>query len=291
MKLGVATFNRNDGYKEDERLLIHILSLLESFDEINYIDWNSPDQSMLYNIIDDIPKTGKIRHYVIPSSFHELLTGGSDDIPSCLAPFAFNLALRRSNTDWFAVTTVDNVPPSRNYLETFITNSKPDTFYTFSRREINFDDVYSNRDSLFEYVEKMGEIIPPRYMGAKVTPNDHYSIINCCGDFQFAPLKIWHDIKGLEEKMIFECFVDTNVQKKAVLNGYNLEAIFDIPIFHMSHKNKIPQADGGIEKLHEVVKNKTPIYNDAFHWVEHFKESENDDNWGLNNIEIEYEVI
>jgi hypothetical protein len=32
-------------------------------------------------------------------------------------------------------------------------------------------------------------------------------------------------------------------------------------------------------------------YNDPWEWVEFFEESKNDDDWGLNNVEIEFESI
>ena len=32
-------------------------------------------------------------------------------------------------------------------------------------------------------------------------------------------------------------------------------------------------------------------YNDAWEWVEYFQESKNSDNWGLNGVDIEYEVL
>ena len=30
----------------------------------------------------------------------------------------------------------------------------------------------------------------------------------------------WEIIQGFEEEMIYACFVDTNIQKKATLNGF-----------------------------------------------------------------------
>ena len=33
------------------------------------------------------------------------------------------------------------------------------------------------------------------------------------------------------------------------------------------------------------------IYNDAWDWVEYFTESQNNENWGLADTEIEYEII
>ena len=76
-------------------------------------------------------------------------------------------------------------------------------------------------------------------------------------------------------------FPDTNVQKKAVLNGYGLEAIYDIPLYHMSH---LGMGNDGSSPSKQR-------YNDPYKWVEFFEESQNDDNWGLNEINIEYEVI
>ena len=122
-----------------------------------------------------------------------------------------------------------------------------------------------------------------------MTPNDEYSLINCCGDFQLASRKVWWDVKGFEENMFYNCFIDTNVQKKAVLNGYKIKALFDIPMYHMSHDNILPQAHTA--KLHKNASKKPIIYNDSWDWVEYFTESQNGDNWGLADTEIEYEMI
>ena len=114
-----------------------------------------------------------------------------------------------------------------------------------------------------------------------VTPNDHYSLINCCGDFQLAHRDLWNDIKGFEEKMLYACFQDTNVQKKAILKGYNLEAIYDLPLYHMSHKG---MGNDGSSPSKQT-------YNDAWEWIEWFEESKNPNNWGFSDIDIEYETL
>jgi len=290
MKTSVITFGRNDGYKETERFLIHLQILLDTFDEVNYVDWNSPNRSLLYEVIDKLPKLNKLKHFVISSDTHDFLFKDIQGVPKVVGNLCMNIALRRTNADWVAVTTTDNIPPLKEELEEFIKNNKEDTFYTFSRRDINYDDILKNSNNLTEYRKYLGTITEPRHFSAKVTPNDNYSIINCCGDFQFAPRKIWHDIKGIEEEMIFNCFIDTNTQKKAVLNGYNLEAIYDVPMYHMSHKNHLPQG-GDTSNLHEIAETITPTYNDAWTWVEWFKASQNTDNWGFGDTEIEFEII
>lgn len=287
MKTSIVTVNRNDGYKEKERLLIHLRCLLDSFDEVNYVDWNSPTRSLLYEIIDDIPKTGRLKHFAIPPEINEEYKKIVPDFPKCNGSIAINLALRRTNADWFAATTCDNIPPFKHELQQFF-NGPKDTFYIFSRREINYNDVLSNKDNLTEYRKFLTKNTKPNHSHAKVTPNDNYSLISCPGDFQLAPTKIWMDIKGFEEYMFFNCFIDTNIQKKVVLNNYKLVPNFDIPMYHMSHAHILPQ--GHTKALHKNAE-AVPKYNDPWKWVEYFQESENDDDWGMFTTDIEHEII
>lgn len=289
MKTSVITFNRNDGYKEPERLAIHLTTLLETFDEVNYVDWNSPTHSALYDVIDEIPKTKRLKHFVISPFIHDQIFKGIEGAPWVSGVLSFNLALRRTNADWITATTLDIIPPFKHELKNFLSdNADFNTFYTFSRREVNYDNIVNNKENLKEYRKLLSSKIPPRYFPAKVTPNDNYSLINCCGDFQIAHKNVWNKIKGFEEQMIFNCYVDTNVQKKAILNGFKLQAIYDIPLYHMSHKNHLPQSS--TQEIHKISK-KSPKYNDPYKWVEYFSESENLDDWGLNGVEIEYEIF
>ena len=69
-----------------------------------------------------------------------------------------------------------------------------------------------------------------------------------------------------------------------------LKAVFEVPMYHMSHKNHLPQG-GDVNNLHQVAETKTPKYNDPWDWVENFTTSQNSDDWGLGNIEIEFETI
>jgi hypothetical protein len=289
MKTAVITTSRNDGYKETERFAIHLNTLLDTFDEVNYIDWNSEDRSFLYEVEGLIPKTGRIKHFVIPPSVHKIYSDSIPDFPNCFGSMAINLALRRTDADWVVATTTDNIPPTKEELHSIINNSNNDTFYTISRREIEYSEVLKNIKHLDIYRQYLKKTTEPRYFPARVTPNDDYSLINCCGDFQLAPRKIWLDIKGFEEQMVYNCFIDTNIQKKVILNGYKLEALFDIPMYHMSHKNILPQSH--TTDLHEKADKNPPKYNDSWDWVEWFTESKNTDDWGLGNTEIEYELI
>ena len=90
--------------------------------------------------------------------------------------------------------------------------------------------------------------------------------------------------------MPYACFVDTNAQKKATLYGFDLIPVYDIPLYHMSHKGM--GNDGSSPSKN--------VYNDAWKWVEefgrydindHIMYSRNLDTWGFSPIEIEYETI
>lgn len=283
MKTAALLYVRNDGYKENERVIVCLSSMLDTFDEVILLDWNSPEgkKPLLWEIKDRLPQTGRLKHYIIPPSAANALTYEDPDAQVCTQVISTNLMLRRCDADWIVATTIDIIAPKREKLLEFISNADHQTFYTISRRDFEINDLEKfGFNKWKEYRDYLDTVSQPRYYPAKVTPNDNYSIINCCGDFQMAHKSVWEGIKGYEEEMIYACFQDTNIQKKAVVYGYGLQAIYDLPLYHMSHKGM--GNDGSSPSKQK--------YNDALVWVEWFKESNNTDNWGYKNIEIEYEV-
>ena len=275
---------RNDGYKEDERIIACLTSMIETFDEVWFCDWNSPEDKgpLLWKLKDQIPQTGKIRHFVINEEIAGLLTNNNPNVSPFNNVISQNIMLRRCNTDWITCSTMDIVAPSKENFNKFLSIANKNTFYSVSRRDVDYSELEKiGFENWKEFRNKMDIESQPRIFPAKVTPNDNYSLINCCGDFQLAHRDIWHSVKGFEEQMIYSCFNDTNIQKKAVLNGYNLEAHYDLPLYHLSHTGM--SNDGSSpSKQH---------YNDVWDWVEWFTESKNTDDWGLKNTEIEYEII
>jgi FkbM family methyltransferase len=288
-KTAVVVFGRNDGYKEPERFIIHLTTMLETFDEVIYVDWNSSTQSFLYEVIDKIPHTNRLKHFVIPPEYADMMTMNDEKAQVCNTVLAFNIGLRRTDAEWIAVSTTDIIPPLKEDLTSFISKARKYDFYTFSRRDIEYDDVIKSED-LTEHRHFLNRTTKPRYFPAKVTPNDNYSIFNCCGDFQLATKNTWWKIRGCEELMLYACFVDTNVQKKAVLYGFNLIPIYDVPLYHMSHKGMGNDGSSPSKQF----------YNSAWDWVEEFGKHEkhghimfsrNADTWGFSNVDIEYELI
>jgi hypothetical protein len=208
----------------------------------------------------------------------------------CNTVLAFNLGIRRTDAEWIVLSTTDIIPPTKKALNNFITGASKNAMYSFSRRDIEYDDVIANLNNLDEHRKHLDETTEPRYFPAKVTPNDNYSMFNCCGDFQLASKNLWFKIRGYEESMLYACFVDTNAQKKAVLYGFNLIPVYDVPLYHMSHKG---MGNDGASPSKQ-------FYNDAGEWVEYFNKyiehdhimfSRNEDTWGFSNVEIEYELV
>jgi len=283
-KSAILLGGRNDSYKEDERVLVCLESMIETFDEVWYCDWNTPKDKLplLWELRDKLPKTGKIRHFVINEQNANILTNHSPKAGAFCSVLARNLMLRRCTADWVVTSTIDIIAPSKPKLSEFLANASKDTFYTVSRRDVEYNDLQSlGFDKWREFRDSLDKTSSPRYFPARVTPNDNYSLINCCGDFQLAHKNIWNTIKGFEENMISACFDDTNVQKKAVLNNFGLKAHYDLPLYHLSHTGM--QNDGSSPtKQH---------YNDVNHWVEFFTQTENPDTWGFSDIDIEHEII
>jgi hypothetical protein len=293
MKVGVVVVNRNDGYKDYERGIIHFKSSLEAFDEINYIDWNSPEGSFLWEIEDDIPKTGKIRHYIIPPEIVNTIIP-DPSAQQCNEGLSRNIGIKRSDCDYIVSTNIDIIPPTRAELLELICHLDKNTFYTISRREAPKELVYKHSHNDIKGLRESLSHIPERHFPAKVTPNDNYSLINCCGDFQIAHKSVWEKIRGFEENMIHQCFVDTNIQKKSIMNGCGLEVLYSPPLYHMEHGAYYTKDDGtrvaDLENKGDF-KGDQKAYNNAYKWVEHFTKTQNTEDWGLGNTSIEYETL
>lgn len=275
---------RNDGYKENERIITCLTSMVETFDEVWFCDWNTPSdkQPVLWELRDKIPQTGKIRHFVIDEQTASILTNHNPNVSPFNGVISQNIMLRRCTADWIVCSTMDIVAPKKEYFDEFISKADKNTFYSLSRRDVEYSDLEKmGFENWRAFRDKMDVESQPRIIPARVTPNDKYSLINCCGDFQLAHKNIWNTIKGFEEQMIYSCFNDTNVQKKAFLNGFNLVAYFDLPLYHLSHTG-MGNDGSSPSKQH---------YNDPYDWVEFFDSSQNTEDWGLGNVEIEFEII
>tara|TARA_R110001592_G_scaffold15315_1_gene66961 strand:- start:3339 stop:4208 length:870 start_codon:yes stop_codon:yes gene_type:complete len=289
MKISAVIVSRNDNYggQLNERATYCLNSAIETYDEVTYVDWNSPTHSLLYDIKDNIKFKGNLKHIVIPPSAASHLTSHDEHAQKCCEVLARNIGLRRSTGDWLLSTNIDIIHPKRKELEETLNSLDQNTFYTISRRhadwdmiknfhngEIPFDQWVSLRDHLIDISEE-------RHFPEKTGDDDDYSIINCCGDYQIAPKQVWHSIRGFEEELIYPLYADTNVQKKAAMHNFGLKAIFNPPLFHIDH------GKGGGGFLTGVNKKQ----NDYYRAIPYQTKTENPETWGFSDVDIEYETF
>ncbi len=294
MKTSVVVLARNFEYglvSLRDRSIFCLNSLIDSFDEVSYVDWGSPNHSLLYDIKDRLNFKGNLKHFVITPEVAEILTGGDPKAQKPCEVLARNIGIRRSTGDWIVSTNIDIISPSREELTTLFNSLDRKTMYTISRRGVDFEemkqahnlsghqgDVYSNWKYLKQYLDETSE---PRKVTEKIAENDDYSIINCCGDFQCATKEVWNTIKGFEEDLIYTLYSDTNVQMKSVMHGYGLKALFDPGVYHIDHG---PGGGGFMSGLN-------PVANDPYRALGYRGTTLNKPTWEFSDIEIEYEIL
>ena len=292
MKITAVIVSRNDNYGGhlNERATYAINSAINTYDEVIYVDWNSPTHSLLWDIKDNLQLKGNLKHFVIPPDAAKVLTNYNEHAQLCCEVLARNIGIRRATGDYIVSTNIDIIHPKREDIESIINNSDNNTMITLSRREVTWDIIkeFHGGEMKFQEWDKLRDYIyinsEERIHEEKTVTGDDYSLINCCGDFQIAPKHIWDEIKGFEEELIYPLFADTNVQKKAIKHGFNLKAIYNPPMFHINHGSK-GWGGGGIA---DGINKKA---NDQYRAIIAQEKTQNETSWGFGNTEIEYETI
>jgi predicted O-methyltransferase YrrM len=259
MTIGAVVVSRNDNYGGNlkERATLCINSLINSVDEIIYVDWNSENNSLISEIRKDLIQSEKLKWIIIsPQKAKELLNNKASQ--SCVEVLGRNIGIRRLTTDFILSTNIDVIIPKREYLESL---NLENIFYIGARRNIPLDSV-GNYDKMLSYPQ-VGD------SGAYV--GDIWSKVDCCGDFQYAHKNVWYSIKGFEESLIGRGFSDSNIQKKAALAGFELKVVRDILVFHINHGGGF----GG-----------NGIVNSCDLALRNFTTSTNKDTWGFSNLDF-----
>lgn len=289
MKISAVVVGRNDNYGGHlaERATYSFNSAIDTYDEVFYIDWNSDTHSLFYDIKDNLNFKGNFKHIVISPENASILTNGDPYAQKVCEVLARNIGLVRAEGDYLLSTNIDIIHPNREELEQVLRADNQRTFYTISRRHTDWDQIrkfhggdlnYGDWKALRDYLIENSE---ERHFDEKTVSGDDYSLINCCGDYQIAHREVWHGIRGMEEALIYSLYADTNVQKKAVMHGYDLKAIYNPALFHIEHG----RGGGGFL---DGINKKTNDPHRAIVWQ---LETENADSWGFSNIEIAYETF
>lgn len=294
MKISVTVIARNYEYGSvslRDRAIFCLNSLIDTFDEVTYVDWASPTHSLLYDIKDELNFKGNLKHFVITPEISHILSNENPNIQKPCEVLARNIGIRRSTGDWCVSTNIDIICPSRDELLSLFQSLDSNTMYTISRRGVDFEKMKEYHKSLqsensiyhdWKLIRNyLNSTIGERNIEEKILDGDDYSLINCCGDFQCASKHIWEDIRGFEEDLVYALYTDTNVQKKAVMHGYGLKALFDPPVFHIDHG----PGGGGFMSGYN------PIANNPYRAIISQEKTLNSESWGFGETEIEYETF
>jgi hypothetical protein len=289
MEISAVIVSRNDGYGGylNERATYCFNSAIDTYDEVIYVDWNSPEYSLLYDIKDNIQFKGNFKHIVITPEIASVLTNNDPHAQKCCEVLGRNIGLRRATGDYLVSTNIDIIHPKRDQLEETISQLDPKTFYTISRRHTDWNIIKAFHNGEIPFVEwkslreHLISTSEERHFEETTVSGDNYSIINCCGDYQIASHEVWNTIRGFEEELIYSLYADTNVQKKAAMHGFGLKAIYNPSLFHIEH------GKGGGGFLDGINK----VTNDPYRAIIYQKQTENTESWGFGNTEIEFEIF
>jgi len=275
MKVSGVVISRNDDYGKNltERAFYCLYSMYNAFDEVIYVDWNSPGNRSLFDEIkNSLPKKGVFKHIKVTDDFVNSL-GLPSNSQGCVEVLAKNIGIRRATCDWIVCNNIDIIVPL-----SLKNGFSVEAFYTFARRDISLNEVKNISNHPYEVQKYLKDNFYsyPAHGFSGVSSWDKWSIIDCCGDFQFAHKSVWNRIRGFEERMIFRGFADSNVQRKASNAGFQIIASFDYPVFHIQHEGGF----GGVGGINDSI-----VFLKDFNVITY-----NDENWGFANHKFFEEV-
>ena len=277
MKTSAVIVSRNDGYGgyQLKRFHLSLMSLLSNFDEVIVVDWNSKDRTLVevhndafgFNREMNEHRFSKLKEIVVtPAQIAKQWPHVSH--LALVEVLARNIGIRAATGDWILSTNPDCI----------ITKQLPvdkldrQTMYTCPRRDIDtqiflqFDDW----NTLIDIVTNTGRFHPSKPPASPECPHygDTWSLVVCCGDFQFAHKDVWHGIRGFEEHFADKhgCGIDSNVMRKSK-DLFNTAAIENQNLlFHLNH-----------DKNPEVA---LPM-NDQKEMIHQFDKTTNSEDWGV----------
>ena len=285
MTISAIICGRNDNYGGHliERATYSINSLLETFDEVVYVDWNTEHGKKILTDELEIKDRSKLKVITITPDKVKELTNGEKIQPMCEV-LSRNIGIRNTTGDIIVSTNIDIIAPPRNQLDLVVSNLKPMELLTITRKDIELSDMNkafntipfrNERMSLLFGVDSIHNKLMSPYLEMtkeiidKFPEKNHHtlaSIICGCGDFQIAHKETWYKIKGFEESMKKRQYSDTTVQYKVIMENGIVRASNFPPIYHLEHERD----------------NSANILNS----ISMLKFTTNSDNWGFLHVNI-----
>jgi hypothetical protein len=262
--------SRNDDYGGNllKRAILCLNAMTQVFDEVIYVDWNSPQRSLIQEIRYDLVQRKRLKHILVPSNLAKELVPdpGAQD---CCEVMGRNIGIRRANGNYIVSTNIDIIPTKLDL--------KLDSgcFWVAARRDVpNWLSVHGGGGDV-AVMDHIKSADLPRKSDAQ----DGHSLVVCCGDFQLAHRSVWWAIRGFEEAMIYRAFADTNVIIKARQAGFKTEKL-DYDCYHLNHY------DAAYHQMHQV----KPL-NDKERFINQFRGTANSEFWGYAQRAFHTEVI
>jgi len=272
MRISAVIISRNDNYggELNKRATYCLNTMLDTFDEVIYVDWNSPDGRPLTDDLKITVNPDRLKVIVVSPERAASLMGAEAYArgQKCCEVLGRNVGIRRATGDYIVSTNIDIIPPKRLYLEDLIAQIKPKSMITLAKHDITVDflekcqgSYQEIRDSLPLRVglNSIGNrlICPITFMKREIldtVPNmgvqrlHAASVIEACGDFQIAHRDTWFEIRGFEEDMIKRLFNDSFIQYKVIMCGGEIHATNFPPLYHIDHeRNNSPELLNAIE--------------------------------------------
>ena len=273
MFLSAAVIGRNDNYggRLNERATYCLNTLLDTFDEVVYVDWNSPGKPLTDEISITVNPDRLKTIVVTEAECRKLLGEKYNSAQKCCAVYARNVGVRRASGDVVVSTNIDIIPPRREYLDILIKEHLgPKDLITITRTDVHIDHLHSFFNENKSY-QKLRDFMPVFYgvnsihhkiMSPILEVNKEIfdlakkqnkateaaSVICACGDFQIARRDMYHEIKGFDESLYKRGCDDTNIQFKIILAGGTVKGTTFPPVYHIDHlrndEEKTPTEDG-----------------------------------------------
>lgn len=261
MKLSAVVIGRNDNYggRLNERATYCLNTLLDTFDEVVYVDWNSPGKPLTGEIQITV-NPERLKVIVVPEvQCRELLGEKYATAQKCCAVYSRNVGVRRATGDVIVSTNIDIIPPRREYLDILIKEHLgPNDLITITRTDVNIDHLHQFFNQNGKSYQKLRDFMPVFYgvnsihhkimspvlevnkeifdMAAKQNKAVEAASVICApGDFQIAHRSTYQTVKGFDETLINRCADDTNVQFKVIMAGGTVKGTTFPPVYHIDH--------------------------------------------------------
>jgi len=277
LSISVVVTAKNDGYggNLNFRAKLALNQMIRVFDEVIYVDWCSPEKSLLEEL--DLNFQKNLKHIRVLKEDIEKLNPNLLQVPM-VEVLGRNIGIRRASGNFVLSTNIDIIISKIH--ERFLADN---LVYVSARRDVARQlpvDFLKVHDEKF-FIDFL--IMHKNYFKQSTRIEnfnsvDKWSIIENCGDFQLASKSLWNSIRGFEESMIYRLYADSNLIKKAQLNNFE-SYLVDIDLFHIDHDRP------------PLMVNNTPKHNDYYKDLLNFTHTSNSENWGFADYSFFEEIL